>query len=114
MCAAQPVAGPREDELLHKIMFRTAKAFRSPMVVLSIELRDRRRIVGHLRLHEPPGASHFWPALQQVSSTREPLVIPDITKHSLFGYRVAGTRARGTRLRDDSSHRARPAGSSVR
>ena len=66
-------------------MFRTAKAFRSPMVVLSIELRDRRRIVGHLRLHEPPGASYFWPALQQVSSTREPLVIPDITKHSLFG-----------------------------
>ena len=77
--------GPREDELLHKIMFRTANAFHSPMVVLSIELRDRRRIVGHLRLHEPPGASYFWPALQQVSSTREPLVIPDITKHSLFG-----------------------------
>jgi diguanylate cyclase (GGDEF)-like protein len=79
-------AGPREDELLHKIMHRTANAFRSPMVVLSIEMRDRRRIVGHLRLHEPPGASYFWPALQQVSSTREPLVIPDITKHSLFGF----------------------------
>ena len=78
-------SGARDDELLHKIMFRTAKAFRSPMVVLSIELRDRRRIVGHLRLHEPPGASYFWPALQQVSSTREPLLIPDITKHSLFG-----------------------------
>jgi diguanylate cyclase (GGDEF)-like protein len=75
----------REDELLHKIMFRTAKAFRSPMVVLSIELRDRNRIAGHLNIDEPPGSSYFWPVLQQVTSTREPLVIPDITKHSLFG-----------------------------
>lgn len=75
----------REDDLLHTIMFRTAKAFRSPMVVLSIELRDRRRIVGHLRLHEPPGESNFWPAFEQVSTTREPLVIPDVTKHSMFG-----------------------------
>jgi diguanylate cyclase (GGDEF)-like protein len=71
-------------------MFRTAKALRRPMVILSIELRDRRRIVGHLRLDEPPGASYFWPVLQQVSSTREPLVIPDITKHSLFGIGLQG------------------------
>ena len=33
-----------------------------------------------------PAASYFWPALQQVSATREPFVIPDITKHSLFGF----------------------------
>jgi diguanylate cyclase (GGDEF)-like protein len=74
----------REDALLHTIMFRTAKAFRRPMVVLSIELRDRRRIVGHLRLEETPGASHLWPALQEISSTRQPLLIPDVTK-SMFG-----------------------------
>ena len=83
-------SGPQEDDLLHKIMFRTAKAFRSPMVVLSIELRDRRRIAGHVRLDEQPGASHFWPVLQQVGSTREPLVVPDITKHSLFGIGLHG------------------------
>ena len=87
---SHPRSGAREDELLHKIMFRTAKALRRPMVILSIELRDRRRIVGHLRLDEPPGASYFWPVLQQVSSTREPLVIPDITKHSLFGIGLQG------------------------
>jgi diguanylate cyclase (GGDEF)-like protein len=75
----------REDELLHKIMFRTAKAFRSPMVLLSIELRDRNKVVGHMNVDEPSGTSYFWPVLQQVSSTREPLVIPDTTKHSLFG-----------------------------
>ena len=78
----------REDDLLHKIMFRTAKAFRSHMVVLAIELRDRRRIVGHMTSDEPLGASQFWPVLHQVGSTREPLVIPDITKHSLFGIGV--------------------------
>jgi diguanylate cyclase (GGDEF)-like protein len=60
------------------------------MVVLSIELRDRRRIAGHVRLDEQPGASHFWPVLQQVGSTREPLVVPDITKHLLFGIGLHG------------------------
>ena len=74
-----------QDELLHKILVRTAKAVRSPIVLLSIELREHRRIVGHLALDELRGASPFWPLLQQVGSTREPLVIPDLTKHSLFG-----------------------------
>ena len=83
-------SGAREDELLQKILRRTAQVFRSPMVLLSVELRAQRRIVGHLRLDEPRGASYFWPVLQQVSSTREPLVIPDITKHSLFGIGVHG------------------------
>ena len=83
-------SGALEDDLLHKIMFRTAKAFRSPMVVLSIELRDRRKIVGHIRLDEQSGASYFWPVLQQVSSSREPLVVPDVTKHSLFGIGLKG------------------------
>ena len=83
-------SGACEDELLQKVMRRTAQVFRSPMVLLSVELRAQRRILGHLRLDEPRGASYFWPVLQQVSSTREPLVIPDITKHSLFGIGVHG------------------------
>jgi diguanylate cyclase (GGDEF)-like protein len=60
------------------------------MVVLSIELRDRRRIMGHIARSETLGASPFWPVLQQVGTTREPLVIPDITKHSLFGIGLQG------------------------
>lgn len=78
-------ADQREDELLYKIMVRTAKAVRSPVVLLSLELRERRRIVGYLGLDEVRGGLPFWPVLQQVGSSREPLVIPDITKHSLFG-----------------------------
>ena len=75
----------KEDELLHKIMVRTAKAFRSPFVLLSIEFREQRRITGYLAVDERRGGSQFWPVFQQVSSSREPLVVPDITKHSLFG-----------------------------
>lgn len=85
--AAAPFARARsaQDELLHKILVRTAKAVRSPLVLLSIELRQHRRIVGHLAIDEVRGGTQFWPVLQQVGSTGEPLVIPDITKHSLFG-----------------------------
>jgi diguanylate cyclase (GGDEF)-like protein len=74
-----------QDELLHKILVRTARAVHSPIVLLSIELREHRRIVGHLAIDELRGGSPFWPVLQQVGSTREPLVIPDLTRHSLFG-----------------------------
>ncbi len=35
------------------------RRFAAPMVLLSIELRDRNRIVGHLRLDEPSGALAF-------------------------------------------------------
>jgi diguanylate cyclase (GGDEF)-like protein len=77
--------GEREDELLHKIMFRTSKTFRSPFVLLSIELRAQRRVTGYIAVDELRGGSQLWPVLQQVSSSREPLVVPDITKHSLFG-----------------------------
>ena len=82
---APPAERPREDDLLHKIMARTSKVFRSPFVLLSLEFRERRRIVGHFSLNELRGATQFWPVLQQVGGSREPLVIPDITRHSLFG-----------------------------
>ena len=75
----------RDDDLLQKIMARTAKVFRSPVVLVSLELRQRRHIVGHLALNEVRGGLQFWPVLQQVVHTREPLVIPDTTRHSLFG-----------------------------
>jgi len=75
----------KEDELLHKIMVRTSKAFRTPFVLLSIEFREQRRITGYLAVDERRGGSQLWPVFQQVSSSREPLVVPDITKHALFG-----------------------------
>ena len=75
----------RDDDLLQKIMARTARVFRSPVVLVSLELRQRRHIVGHLALNEVRGGPQFWPVLQQVVHTREPLVIPDTTRHSLFG-----------------------------
>ena len=80
-----PRTGEKEDELLHKIMFRTSKTFRSPFVLLSIELRAQRRITGYLAVDELRGGPQLWPVLQQVGSSRAPFVVPDIARHALFG-----------------------------
>jgi diguanylate cyclase (GGDEF)-like protein len=74
-----------EDLLLHKIMFRTSKTFRSPFVLLSVDLREQRRISGYLAVNEARGGTQIWPVLQQTSRIREPLVVPDISKHAGFG-----------------------------
>ena len=81
----KPRPDRREAELLHKIMERTAKALHSPLVLLSIELREYRRITGYLTVDELRSGSQLWPVLQQVANTGEPLVVPDISQHSLFG-----------------------------
>ena len=78
-------ASPRFDELLQKIAFRTSKAFRSPIVILSIELRTHRHITGYMSIDELSGGPELWAVLQQVQRTREPLVVPDLTNYSLFG-----------------------------
>ena len=80
-----PQTRTREDGLLHKILARTAKVFRSPVVLISLELRQRRLVAGHVGLNEVRGGPQFWPVLQQVVHSGEPLVIPDTTRHSLFG-----------------------------
>ena len=83
--APKPLPDQREAELLHKIMQRTAKALHSPLVILSIELREYRRITGYLAVDELRSGSQLWPVLQHVANTGEPLVVPDLAQHSLFG-----------------------------
>jgi diguanylate cyclase (GGDEF)-like protein len=78
-------AQDREDMLLHKIMFRTSKAFGSPFVLLSVDLRDHRRVAGYLAINEPHGGAQIWPVLQHTSSIREPMIVPDLTRYSLLG-----------------------------
>ena len=73
------------DKLLRQILFRSAETFRVPMVVLSIELRAQRRVMAYMSTNELQGSPRQWPILQQVIASREVLVVPDISKHSLFG-----------------------------
>src|SRR4030095_13532159 len=49
------------------------------------ELREHRRLLSSINITELRGTPHQWPILQQVATTREPLIVPDITRHSLFG-----------------------------
>jgi GAF domain-containing protein len=56
-----------------------------PVVLLSIELREQRRALAYLSTTELRGTPRQWPILQQVIDSREPLVVPDVTRHPLFG-----------------------------
>jgi diguanylate cyclase (GGDEF)-like protein len=73
------------DELVRRILFRVAQTFRVPFVLLSIELREQRRLIAYMATNESQGAARQWPILQQVINTRTPLVVPDVTKHALVG-----------------------------
>jgi diguanylate cyclase (GGDEF)-like protein len=81
-----PPVRPDPQELFRKIVVRTSKAFRAPIVLLSVEMRDRRRLVAHMEVHELHGSSHLWPVIQQVNDTRQPMIVPDVAKQSLFGF----------------------------
>ncbi len=83
--AVKPSPSRSEHDLLQNILFRIARALHNPLVLLSIELRDHRRVAGHLALDEQRDGWQIWPVLQQVALTREPLVVPNVAKHSLFG-----------------------------
>ena len=73
------------DKLLRQILFRAAETFRVPMVILSLELRSQRRMMAYMSVNELQGNPGHWPILQQVIASREVLVVPDITNHSIFG-----------------------------
>jgi diguanylate cyclase (GGDEF)-like protein len=66
-------------------MTRTAKAFRAPVVVMAVEMRDTRRVLAYTDVHEPRGTSQLWPVIHQVLQTRQPLIVPDLDRQSLFG-----------------------------
>ena len=78
-------AAPDPEALFRKVVVRTSKAFHIPIVVLSVEMREHRRVVAHMDIREWRSHPHLWPVFQQVSNTRQPLIVPDVTKQSLFG-----------------------------
>jgi diguanylate cyclase (GGDEF)-like protein len=75
----------QSDLLVRRILSRSARAFRVPIVVLSLELREQRRVLAYMAVDEVQGTPRQWPILQQVINTRQPLVVPDVAKHALLG-----------------------------
>jgi diguanylate cyclase (GGDEF)-like protein len=73
------------DALVRRILFRSAQTFSVPIVLLSFELREQRRLMAYMAVNEFQGSARHWPILQQVINTREPLVVPDVAKHALYG-----------------------------
>jgi diguanylate cyclase (GGDEF)-like protein len=76
---------PDADDLISKIVYRISKAFRAPGVVISLEIRGQRRLVGGLNVHHMRRGAQPWPVLQQVAETWQPLVVPDVARHELWG-----------------------------
>ena len=96
---AEQRARPDPEVLFRKVMVRTARAFRAPIVVLSMEMRDDRRVLAHMDIHELRGSPQLWSVIQQVGHTRQPLIVPDVTRRPLFGL---ATDAPIVRIRDSS------------
>ena len=71
-------------DLVHRILYRVSKSFRVPFVLISLELREGRRVMAYVGIREPGGTPHAWPPLQQVISHRQPLIVPDLTAHSVY------------------------------
>ena len=73
------------DDLVRRILLRVTQTFRVPFVLLSVELREQRRLMAYMAVNESHGSARHWPILQQVINTRAPLVVPDVAKHALVG-----------------------------
>ena len=79
---------PRRDEpeeFLQRILFRTARSFRVPMAVVSVEIGQKHRVQAYANLVEHAGLLHHWPPVQHVINTGEPLFVPDVTKYGSYG-----------------------------
>ena len=90
------LTGQDADELLLKVMARTSRAFRAPVVILSLEMRQERRFMAHMNVHERQHGEQLWSVIQHVTDIRQPLIVPDITSQSTFGIdSQTGVRIRG-------------------
>jgi len=84
---SEAASGERDqpEDLLQKILFRTSKSFRVPVVLLSIEIGDKRRVLGYANMKDRGGIAHQWAPVEHVISSREPLFVPDLGKYTAQG-----------------------------
>jgi diguanylate cyclase (GGDEF)-like protein len=76
------------DELLHETVTSIARRFQMPIVGAYIKTHDQNRFVAYVSLTNPESlfnGSSAWSTLPQVAASGEPLVVPDVEGHPVFG-----------------------------
>jgi diguanylate cyclase (GGDEF)-like protein len=77
--------GRQAHHLVRRILQRVSETFRVPVVAVSTEYGESRRLMACMNLGTQAADPHPWPILQQVMTSREPLVVADVTAQPVFG-----------------------------
>jgi GAF domain-containing protein len=102
-CEAAPAKRPAAEEpgyeeLLQSTALAVARQFKLPAAGLYVKTHDRPRLVVFASASNPlklVDSSPAWSTMPQVAATGEPLVVPDVDGHPVFGDATPGSAVRG-------------------
>ena len=85
--APPPIDVKTPEQLSHKFLQGVARTFQVPVTMLAVDLRQHYWFTAYVGLAEPVMAfsdkEQWWGVMQQVVNSRQPLVVPDLSR--LFG-----------------------------
>jgi diguanylate cyclase (GGDEF)-like protein len=85
---ARKAADDGTEEILHNALFNVARRFHIPIVGALVKINEQERFVAYASVPNPANlfnGSTAWNTLPQVAATGEPLVVPDVEGHPVFG-----------------------------
>lgn len=86
------------EDLLHDTVLAVARQFQLPAAGLYVKTHDGSRLVVHASAANPVSlvdGSAAWSTLAQVAASGEPLIVPDVDGHPVFGDATPGSAVRG-------------------
>jgi diguanylate cyclase (GGDEF)-like protein len=84
----QPVDEVGYDEFLNNALFTVARRFQMPIVGALVKINEQERFVAYASVPNPANlfnGSTAWDTLPQVAASGEPLIVPDVEGHPVFG-----------------------------
>jgi diguanylate cyclase (GGDEF)-like protein len=99
---ASPVAPPSEtgslEELINRVLFDVTRQFHVPIAAAYLQIREQRRFAafGSIMDAQPSlNWSKVVELLPHAAATDDPLVVPDLEDHPLFGHELEHSAIRG-------------------
>jgi diguanylate cyclase (GGDEF)-like protein len=86
------------DELINRLLFDVTRQFQVPIAAAQVQIRDQRRFAAFGSIADP-SPSLDWSTvvelLPHAAAGDDPLVVPDLEDHPLFGHGVERSAIRG-------------------
>jgi diguanylate cyclase (GGDEF)-like protein len=76
------------EELLHEAVVAAARHFQAPIAAAYAKIGDEERFTAFVSVSNPEqffGGPSVWAMLPQVAESGEPLIVPDVEGHPVFG-----------------------------